>query len=119
MDLSALPTADLTETARRLERQADLVEGLAARLRSGAGASWRGEAAARHHEVVTGHATDLVRLGRELRDAAAAVRRASTTATHHVEFVLAAGERVEGLVDGVVEDTVRIVRAARPRGLSW
>lgn len=90
---------DLEALALRLERLADGVDGLVARMPHGTSHSWRGVAADRHRELIAGHAGDLAALVTALREAAVAVRALAATARERV---------------ALVEDGAELDRAPRP-----
>ncbi|WP_338750297.1 hypothetical protein [Janibacter alittae] len=92
MDIPHLPTDDLEALARRLERVAEDIHGLAARTAQGTSPSWRGEAADRHRELVARHRADLTALAAAVRDAAAGVRVLAVTAREQLAFLQDAAE---------------------------
>lgn len=97
MDIATLPIvtvaiADLEDIALRLERHAEAIDEIAARIPRGTSPSWRGEAADRHRELVMGHAGDLTSLATAMRRAATAVRVLSATAQERVALLQDAAE---------------------------
>lgn len=84
MDLPTIPVDGLDAIAARLDRCAERIAAQARLARSGTSEAWRGPAADRHREIVTGHVSDLEDLTDRLRDAAASVRRLGSTARARV-----------------------------------
>ncbi|HIZ99355.1 MAG TPA: hypothetical protein H9805_12365 [Candidatus Janibacter merdipullorum] len=84
MDMPTLSVDGLEAIATRLDRCAEHVATQADRTRSATSDRWRGPAAERHQELVTGHARDLDELARALREAARRVCHLGATARARV-----------------------------------
>lgn len=97
MDLSDLPVDGLDAIATRLDRCAEHVVAQAAVVRAGTSETWRGGAAARHRQLVAGHAADLDDLADRVDRAADAVRYLRATARARL-VTLGEADRTVGIV---------------------